>query len=53
MTILPKKPNKPTMHKNLDAFFRAFPSMNYENALLVNDMPYKNLFNPPSSATFL
>ncbi len=27
--------------------------MNYENTLLVDDMPYKSLFNPPFNAIFL
>jgi len=33
--------------------FCVFRGTNYENALLVDDMPYKSLFNPPSSAIFL
>lgn len=33
--------------------FCVFPGTNYENALLVDDMPYKSLCNPPSSAIFL
>jgi hypothetical protein len=37
----------------LNAFFRLFLGTNYENALLIDDMLYKSLFNPPSSAIFL
>lgn len=51
--FFPKKPNKPILYKNLYTFFCAFPCTNYENALLVDDMPYKSLFNPPFSAIFV
>jgi len=29
-----------------------FPRMNYENTLLVDDTPYKSLFNPPFNVIF-
>jgi len=50
--FLPGKPKKPVFHKNLNAFFSVFPSTNYENTLLIDDMPYKSLFNPPFDAIF-
>ncbi len=45
--FLPEKP------KNQMTFFGVFPSTKYENTLLVNDMPYKSLFNLPFNAIFL
>ncbi len=50
--FLPEKLDKPFFHKNLD-FFVQFPSMTFENTLLIDDMPHKSLFNPPLSAIFL
>ncbi len=41
---------KPIFHKNLDDFFCLFPSMTFENTLLVDYMPHKNMFNPPFNA---
>jgi len=40
--FLPKKPKKPILHKNLNTFFNVFLGMNYENTLLIGDMPYKS-----------
>jgi hypothetical protein len=51
--FLPKEPKKHVFHKNLDAFFGVFPNMNYENALFIDDTPYKSLFNLPLNAIFL
>jgi hypothetical protein len=39
--------------KNQMACFWVFPNTNYESILLVNDMPYKSLFNPLFNAIFL
>jgi hypothetical protein len=50
--FLPKKPKKHVFHKNLKGFFDVFFGMNYENTLLVDDMLYKSLFNPPFNAIF-
>ncbi len=50
--FLPKKPNKHVFHKKLKDFFHLFPSMPFENTLLVDDMSHKNMFNPPCSAIF-
>jgi hypothetical protein len=46
------KPDKPIFHKNLLDFFVQFLSTMFENTLLINDTPHKNLFNPPFSAIF-
>jgi hypothetical protein len=51
--FLPKKPKKPILHKILNTFFNVFLGMNYENTLLIGDMPYKSLFSPPFNAIFL
>jgi len=51
--FLLKKPKKPILHKNLNTFFTIFLGTNYENTLLVDDMPYKSLFSPPFNAIFL
>ncbi len=47
-----EKPNKPIFHKYLKDFFRIFPSMNFENTLLVDDTPHKSMFNPLCNAIF-
>jgi hypothetical protein len=46
-------PNKPIFHKNLNVFFSTFPYTHVGNALLINDAPYKSMFNNLYSATFL
>ncbi len=46
------KPNKPIFHKNLLDFFVQFLTRTFENTLLINDTPQKNLFNPPFNAIF-
>ncbi len=50
--FLPKKPKKHVFHKNLNAFFGVVLNMNYENALFIDDTPYKSLFNLPFNAIF-
>jgi hypothetical protein len=51
--FIPEKPQKLILHKNPNTFFDVFLGTNYENTLLVDDTPYKNLFNPPFNAIFL
>jgi hypothetical protein len=51
--FLYEKSKKPTFHKNLDDFFCLFPNMTFENTLLVDYMPHKNMFNPPFSANVI
>jgi hypothetical protein len=46
-------PNKPIFHKNLNVFFSTFPYTHAGNTLLINDAPYKSMFNNLYSATFL
>jgi hypothetical protein len=36
---------KPIFHKNLDVFFSRFPDTHAKNTLLVDDTPYKSMFN--------
>ncbi len=50
--FLLERPNKLIFHKNLKDFFRPFPSMTFENTLLVDDTLHKNMFNPLYSAIF-
>ncbi len=47
-----ERPNKPVFHKNLKDFFHHFPSMTFEDTLLVDDIFHKNMFNPPYNAIF-
>jgi hypothetical protein len=53
MSISSLKSPKSLFSINLNAFFNVFPNTNYENTLLVDDMPYKSSFNPPFNAIFL
>ncbi len=46
-------PKKHVLHKNMNTFFGVFLGTNYENTLLIDDMLYKSLFNPPFNAIFL
>jgi hypothetical protein len=48
--FLHEKFKKPIFHKNLDHFFHIFPSMTFENTLLVDYMPHKSMFNPHFNA---
>ncbi len=48
--FLYEKFKKPIFHKNLDDFFCFFPSMTFENTLLVDYMLHKSMFNPPFNA---
>ncbi len=48
--FLLEKPNKLVFHKNLD-FFVQFPSMMFENTLLIDTL-HKSLFNPCFNAIF-
>jgi len=41
----PHHPKKPIFHKNLDVFFSKFPNTHVGNTLLVDDTPYKSIFN--------
>jgi hypothetical protein len=51
--FLLEKLRKLVLHENLNTFFDVFLGMNYENTLLIDNMPYKILFNPPFNAIFL
>ncbi len=51
--FLPDKPNKPIFHKNLDVFFSTYPYIHVNNTLLIDDTPYKSMFNNSHSAIFL
>jgi hypothetical protein len=44
---------KPIFHKNFDVFFSTFLYIHVGNMLLVDDTPYKNMFNIPYNAIFL
>jgi hypothetical protein len=46
------KPNKPIFHKNLDIFFSMFPYIHANSTLLIDDAPYKSMFNNLYSAIF-
>jgi hypothetical protein len=50
---LPNNLDKAIFHKNLDILFSPYPYTHAGNTLLVNNMPYKNMFNGPYSAIFL
>jgi hypothetical protein len=50
--FLLRKPDMPIFHKSLFDFFIQFLNMTFENTLLVDDMPFRSLFNPPFSAMF-
>ncbi len=45
-------PDKLILHNNLDVFFFAYPYIHANNTLLIDDMPYKSMFNGPYSAIF-
>ncbi len=47
------KPNKPIFDKNFDGFFSTFLYTHVGNMLLVDDKPYKNMFNSSYNAIFL
>jgi len=47
------KPIKPIFHKNFDVFFSTFLYIHIGNMLLVDDTPYKNMFNSLYNAIFL
>jgi hypothetical protein len=51
--LLLDKPNKPIFHKNLDIYFFAYPNIHIGNTLLIDDTPYKCMFNGLYSAIFL
>ncbi len=51
--FLPIKLDKPIFHKNLDVFFFTFIYIHIGNMLLVDDTPYKNMFNGLYNAIFL
>jgi hypothetical protein len=44
---------KPILHKNLDVFFSKSPNTHVGNTLLIDDTPYKSVFNDLCSAIFL
>jgi hypothetical protein len=50
--FLLKKLDKLVFHKNLKNFFYFFPSVTFENTLLVDDMFHKSMFNPLYNAIF-
>jgi hypothetical protein len=51
--FLPNELDKPIFHKNLDVFFSLYLYTHVGNTLLVDDMPYKNMFNGPYDVIFL
>jgi hypothetical protein len=51
--FLPNHLEKPIFHKKLDVFFSKFPNTHVGNTLLVDDTPYKFIFNDLCSAIFL
>jgi hypothetical protein len=51
--FLSNKPDKPIFHKNLDVLFFAYLYTHTGNTLLVDNTPYKNMFNGPYNAIFL
>ncbi len=50
--FLSDKLNKPIFHKNLDVLFSMFPYTHTSNTLLIDNTPYKNMFNNPYNAFF-
>jgi hypothetical protein len=44
---------KPIFHENLDVFFLRFSDMHARNTLLIDDMPYKYIFNDSYYVIFL
>jgi hypothetical protein len=48
--FLLQKLDKLVFHKNLFDFFVQFPSVTFENTLLIDYTPHKSFFNPPFSA---
>jgi len=46
------KLDEPIFHKNLDVFFSAYFYTHVGNTLLIDDTPYKNMFNGPYIAIF-
>jgi hypothetical protein len=50
--FLSEKLDKFVFHKNLKDFFHLFPSMTFENTLLVDDMFHKDMFDPPCTPIF-
>jgi hypothetical protein len=51
--FLPNKLDKPIFHKNLDTLFSIYPYTHVGNTLLIDNTPYKNMFNGPYNAIFL
>jgi hypothetical protein len=51
--LLLDKSNKLIFHKNLDIFVSTFPYIHIGNTLLIDDTPYKSIFNSSYSAIFL
>jgi hypothetical protein len=51
--FLLNKLDKPIFHKSLDVLFSAYPYTHARNTLLVDNTPYKNMFNGPYNAIFL
>jgi hypothetical protein len=46
-------PKKPIFHENLDVFFSRFSNVHAKNTLLVDDVPYKSIFNDSYCVIFL
>jgi hypothetical protein len=44
---------KSFLHKNFDVFFLKFPDTHVGNTLLIDDTPYKFIFNDSCSVIFL
>jgi len=51
--FLSNRPDKPIFHKSLDVLFFAYLYTHTRNTLLVDNTPYKNMFNGPYNAIFL
>jgi hypothetical protein len=50
---LSNKPDKPIFHKNLDILIYAYPYIHVGNTFLIDNTPYKNMFNDPYNDIFL
>jgi hypothetical protein len=51
--FLPDKRDKSIFHKDLDILFSTYFYTHVGNTLLIDDMPYKSMFNGPYNAIFL
>jgi len=47
------KPDEPIFQRNPDDFLKTYPYTHVGNTLLIDNMPYKNMFNSPYNTIFL